>query len=84
MGDFPQESHLGEEVALQPVLFEKRLNKDDLLEEITAWKLRISTGAGDSTTDKIIRALNTVESEINDQAPKRGRVKAEEAGEIKR
>ncbi len=75
MSDFPQESHLGEEEALQPVLFEKRLNKHDLLEEITAWKLWISKGAVDSTTGKIIRALNTVESEINDQAPKRGELK---------
>jgi hypothetical protein len=75
IGDCLHESHLGEEEALQPVPSEKRLNKDDLLEEITAWKRKISNGAGDSVTDKIIRALNTVESEIKDQAPMRGELK---------
>jgi hypothetical protein len=53
-----------------------------VVEEITAWKLRISKGAGDSTTDKIIRALNTVESEINDQAPKRGELKRKKRAKL--
>jgi hypothetical protein len=75
MRDLPQESHLGEEESQQPDLFEKRLNKDDLLEEITAWKRKIANGGGDTLTDKIIKALNAVEDDINDQAPKRGELK---------
>jgi hypothetical protein len=75
MSDSPQEIHLGEEEDAQPDLFEKRLNKDDLREEITAWKRSISKGAETTVTDKIMKALNTVEHEINEQAPKRGELK---------
>jgi hypothetical protein len=47
--DLPQESPLGEDGALLPDLFGNRSNKDNLLEEIKAWKRKMTrTGHNDT------------------------------------
>jgi hypothetical protein len=73
--DIPQASHLGEGEAQRLDLFESRLNKDDLLEEIEAWKKKITHGYGETLTEKVVKALNQAEEEISNHAPKRGELK---------
>jgi hypothetical protein len=73
--DLPQESHLGEERAHLPDLFDHRLNKDDLLEEIRVWKDKIKTGYNYTLTEKIVKALSVVEEDITNRAPERGELK---------
>ena len=72
--DLPQDSHLGEEEGLD--LFEKRLNEDDLLEEIRAWKANLKRkGFNDNLTEKIVKALHVAEEELSSLAPKKGESK---------
>ena len=74
--DLPQESHRGEEEAgSETDLFGKRLNNDDLLEEIRVWKEQIAKGYDETWTDKIVKALRVVEEDLSNHAPKRGELK---------
>jgi hypothetical protein len=66
--NLPQEVHVGEDETTTI----KRLTVDGLLEEIRKWKTKASSGQNESTTDKIIKALNKAEHEISNEAPKRG------------
>jgi hypothetical protein len=65
--DLPQENHQGEDT-----IGIELLSIDGLLHEIKTWKAKVSLGKDISTTERIVKALTTVEEQLYSQAPKRG------------
>ncbi len=68
--DLPQENHQGEDT-----IGIELLSIDGLLDEIKTWKAKVSLGKDVSTTERIVKALTTVEEQLCNQASKRGELK---------